>query len=77
MSTQIAVRLPDDVVEFIDELVTSGRATSRAEVVSRALLREQRREAAARDVSILSANRPNRDLERLSEFVVGRPLDLD
>lgn len=36
MSTQIAVRLPDDLVEYVDELVQQG-AGSRAAVVVRAL----------------------------------------
>jgi Arc/MetJ-type ribon-helix-helix transcriptional regulator len=43
MSKQIAVRIPDDIVDFIDALVRDGRAGSRAIVVRRALERERRR----------------------------------
>ena len=42
MTTQIAIRLSDDMVAFIDDLVRSGDAGSRAAVVSRALERERR-----------------------------------
>jgi Arc/MetJ-type ribon-helix-helix transcriptional regulator len=38
MSKQIAVRLPDDLVDFVDEIVDSGTARSRAIVVTRALV---------------------------------------
>lgn len=54
MSTQIAVRLPEEIVAFLDGEIRGGRAKSRAEVVLRALEREQRRQLAARDVEILS-----------------------
>jgi Arc/MetJ-type ribon-helix-helix transcriptional regulator len=37
MSKQIVVRLPDELVEFIDEIVSSGTGVSRATVVTRAL----------------------------------------
>lgn len=61
MSTQIAVRLPDDLVHFLDDLVSNGRATSRADVVARALKRERRRELAARDVAILADHTDDKD----------------
>ena len=54
MSTQIAVRLPEGIVAFLDGEVSGGRAKSRAQVVLRALEREQRRQLAVRDVEILS-----------------------
>jgi mRNA interferase MazF len=47
MSKQIAVRLDDDLVAFVDEIVQSGRERSRAAVVTRALERERRRIIAA------------------------------
>ncbi len=62
MTTQIAVRLPDDIVEFLDGEVSEGRAKSRAQVVVRALEREQRRQLAARDVEILSRGTAARDV---------------
>ncbi|MGH7733786.1 MAG: YlcI/YnfO family protein [Gemmatimonadales bacterium] len=54
MSTQIAVRLPDETVAFLDRLVAEGRAASRAALIARALERERRREMAARDAAILA-----------------------
>jgi mRNA interferase MazF len=55
MSTQITIRLPDEQVSFIDEMIKRGQATSRAAVVDRALEHEQRRLAAERDIEILAA----------------------
>ena len=76
MSTQIAVRLPDELVEFVDRLVSDGRAPSRAAVVSRALHRELRREAAARDAAILAAaDQTDDDMDDLSRHVAHTPLD--
>jgi Arc/MetJ-type ribon-helix-helix transcriptional regulator len=75
MTRQIAVRLPDDVVDFIDQLVETGRAKSRAAVVARAVDRERRREIAARDAAILAQVGPDADLDRLAEFASRTPLD--
>ena len=76
MSTQIAVRLPEELVEFIDKLVTDGRAASRAAVVSQALQRERRREIAARDAAILSAiDDDDDDLDALAEHAAHLALD--
>src|SRR4051812_2855802 len=76
VSTQIAVRLPEELVEFIDRLVSDGRATSRAAVVSRALQRERRREIAARGAAILAASEPeDDDLDALARHAAQVPLD--
>ena len=75
VSTQIAVRLPDDLVEFVDELVRHGKAPSRAAVVARALRRERRQAAAARDAAILSRTEPEADLDRLAEHAAPLPMD--
>ncbi len=75
VSTQIAVRLPEELVEFIDRLVSDGRAPSRAAVVSQALQRERRRELAARDAAILAAATEDDDLDGLAEHVARTPLD--
>lgn len=75
MSTQIAVRLPEELVEFIDRLVADGRAPSRAAVVSRAIQREMRRELAARDAAILAAAGDDNDLDSLAEHASRTSLD--
>lgn len=75
MSKQIAVRLPDDLVAFVDEVVASGRERSRAAVVTRALEREQRRAVAARDAAILAANGPDAELEGLAHYAARLPIE--
>lgn len=76
MTKQIAVRLPDDLVAFVDEVVESGAERSRAAVVSRALSRERRRAIAARDAEILSRTGPDPGLRGLAEHVARLPSDL-
>jgi len=76
MSKQIAVRLSDELVEFVDELVESGTERSRAAVVSRALERERRRAIAARDVEILARTGSDPELRGLAEHAIGLPSEL-
>ncbi len=71
------MRLPDEIVAFVDGLVSEGRAKSRAAVVTRALERERRRVVAARDVAILTRAGNDSDMDRLAEHVVAAPLDLE
>lgn len=75
MSTQIAVRLPDDVVAFIDGLVSRGDASSRAQVVARALERERRRLGAERDAAIYAADGEDSDMDALAAHASRTPLD--
>ncbi len=77
MSKQIAVRLPDELVEFVNEIVGSGSARSRASVVTRALDRERRRVVAERDADILARTGPDPELAGLAEYVIGLPSQLD
>jgi Arc/MetJ-type ribon-helix-helix transcriptional regulator len=67
MSKQIAVRLPDALVEFVDEIVASGGRRSRAAVVTQALERERRRVIAARDAEILARTGADPELAGLAE----------
>ena len=76
MTMQIAVRLPDEMVEFLDRLVAEGQAPSRAAVVEQALAREIRRRIAARDADILAAAGPDRDLDGLADYAAGTPMGL-
>ena len=55
MSTQIAVRLPDDLVAYVDQAVASGRVSSRAELVTRLIARDARRHRAEQDLQRLVA----------------------
>src|SRR5712692_4489418 len=77
MSIQIAVRLPDSMVEFLDRLVAEGQATSRASVVERALAREFRRQIAARDAAILAEAGADPDMDSLADYAARAPLDVE
>ncbi len=65
MTTQIAVRLPNNVVAFLDKGVSEGLAPSRAALVARAVEREMRRQAALSDVRILREHGSADDLDDL------------
>ncbi len=76
MSKQIAVRLPDALVDFVDEQVHSGGGRSRAAVVTKALEREQRRALAASDAQILARTGPDPELAGLAEYAADLPSPL-
>jgi len=75
MSKQLTVRLPDELVDFIDQRVERGEAASRAAVVAAAVERERRREIAARDVAILSRSANPDQLDDLADFASHVHLD--
>ena len=69
MSIQIAVRLPDRIVEELDALVDSGHAPSRASVVEAALRRELRQYLYAREAELLASLPPDDDFDAMHEWV--------
>jgi Arc/MetJ-type ribon-helix-helix transcriptional regulator len=71
MSKQIAVRLPDELVDFVDALVAADAGRSRAAVVTRALERERRRVIAVRDAEILARTGADPELAGLAEYAAG------
>jgi len=79
MSKQLTVRLPDDLVEFIDGKVAAGEASSRASVVAEAVAAARRAEAVARDVAILATAAGlaggEDGLDDLAAFAARTPLD--
>jgi len=77
VNVQIAVRIPEEMVAFVDRLVADGVARSRAEVVARALAREERRVAAEHDLAILEATPGRDDLDDLVEWTTAHPVDPD
>lgn len=77
MSTQIAVRLPDAMVAFLDRAVSEGRAPSRAAVVASALEREMRRVLAEHDAEVLRRGGPADDLDELVQWSAAHPLAQD
>lgn len=66
MSTQIAVRLPDELVAYVDRAVAEGRVKSRAELVARLIARDARRERAEEDLKKLTDKGALLDEEMLS-----------
>ena len=68
MTVQISLRLPDHLVEFLDRSVSTGAASSRADIVSVALEREKRRQAALADAAIVNAEGTQDDLDSLVEW---------
>lgn len=72
MSIQIAVRLPDEQVAFLDREISQGRASSRAELVSKALRRMQRERIASADLEVIiaSGGNPYSELEGMLEQLV-------
>ena len=77
MSKQIAVRLPDDLVDFMDNLVIEGQETSRASIVARALKRERRRLGTLRDIEILKRTEPDEDMDAMVAYLAQRPIGLE
>jgi Arc/MetJ-type ribon-helix-helix transcriptional regulator len=77
MTTRIAVRLSDELVGFVDELVDSGAGRSRTAVVRAALERERRRRLAERDAEILARTSHDVDLAELAEHATSLPFRLD
>lgn len=73
---QIAVRLPDAMVKFLDQLVAEGQAPSRASVIERALAREFRRQIAARDAVILAEVGADPDMDSLADYASRASLDV-
>ncbi|HEU5265115.1 MAG TPA: hypothetical protein VFU35_00385 [Jatrophihabitans sp.] len=73
MSTQIAVRLPDEIVQFVDAQVSSGAAKSRADFIWHAIKREQRRLAAERDAAIYAEFGEDPELDGLAEYAAHLP----
>ena len=79
MSIQIAVRLPDEHVAYIDRQVAAGRASSRADLIARLIVRERRRRRALDDIEKLKAAGfiGNPDLAQIPDATSRRPLEID
>ena len=70
MTVQIAIRLPDDMVAFLDKSVAAGNAPSRAALVAHAVEREMRRQVAEQDAAILRERGAADDLDELVAWSV-------
>jgi len=72
VSIQIAVRLPDEMVHRLDQLVAEGTAPSRASIVEEALRRELRRHLAERDIRILERSGEDEELLAATDWAAKR-----
>jgi Arc/MetJ-type ribon-helix-helix transcriptional regulator len=78
MTTQIAVRLPDELVDELDTLIAAGRDTSRASVVEEALRRELRRRLWELEVErLIVTGDTYEDLAGMHEFALGTQVQAD
>ncbi len=78
MSIQVAVRLPDPLVDQVDRLVAAGAERSRASLIERALERELRRLRTEQEVAILAGTGADPDrLAALAEHASATRLDID
>lgn len=77
MTVQIAIRLRDDIVAFLDKSVAAGKAPSRAALVARAVEREMRRQAAEQDAAILRERGGTDDLDELVAWTVANAMTED
>lgn len=79
MSTQIAVRLPDELVAYVDEAVAAGRVKSRAELVARLIERDARRQRAEEDLQRLAERGAlnEREMSAIVTSVADLPLPID
>ncbi|OLO61243.1 hypothetical protein BKH23_06865 [Actinomyces oris] len=65
MSAQITVRLPGDLVSFLDEAVSDGRVLSRAALVTQASERKMHRQAAVNGAGVLERQGISDELDEL------------
>ena len=79
MTVQMTVRLSDESARYIDELVATGRASSRAAALDKVVRRQKRREAAQRDALIYARGGEDPELAGFADAAIGtlRPGDLD
>lgn len=79
MSVQMTVRLSDESATYIDHLVVSGRAASRAAALDKLVRRQQRREAAQRDALIYARGGEDPELAAFADGAIAslQPGDLD
>lgn len=78
MSTQIAIRLPDELVEHLDNAVRNGIAATRSGLIRILLSRELRRSEVAAELAVLSQpwNDPD-DLDGLAEWTGRQSLTIE
>jgi Arc/MetJ-type ribon-helix-helix transcriptional regulator len=82
MSVQMTVRIPDNLAKYVDQRVESGEASSRAEMIARALDELMRREEREREMALLDDLNARHeslypDLDGLAEWGAQLPMDVE
>lgn len=81
MPTQITIRLPDEAAAHLDREVSSGRASSRAELIAYLLAKDVQRQQAIADLERLreagALPHVHPDLDGVARVSSRRPPDLD
>lgn len=79
MTQQISVRLPDEVVAFLDQVVSDGHASSRATAIASAVAHERQRLRELADIEILTGLGAGGqdELVGIAEKTSRTPLDID
>ena len=78
VSTPIPVRLDDDDIEVLDQLVRLGLAADRSDAIKRGIDRDRRRLASMRDAAAYGRNGEDADLVGFAGRAARTPLtDLD
>jgi hypothetical protein len=77
MTQQIAMRLPDELVDFVDGVVRAGGERSRGACGALARPPEPRGGVAARDAEILAGAGADAEMDALARHAATTPLDID
>ncbi|MGE5762738.1 MAG: ribbon-helix-helix domain-containing protein [Mycobacterium leprae] len=77
MTTQIAVRLSDEDLGYIDQLVAEGKAKSRADAVRGFIDAARKASRDAADAAAYAATDDPDDLEALARWAGGQRLDVE
>jgi len=78
MTIQIAIRLPDELVAYIDSHIAAGDATSRADMVTRALEHERRHDVEKRDAEIYAQHGDqDPELDAWVTWTAAHPINVD
>lgn len=72
MATQASLQLSQDLVARLDDVIRSGAARSRAEIVESALERELRRRVGERDAVIYRTSDHDEDVDALNKWMQSR-----
>lgn len=76
MTTQVAVRLSDAEVSYLDTLVAAGKAQSRADALRLSLQALRTAEKWRHDIGVLNTTPADADLETFTDWAAAQPTDL-